>query len=525
MSSNSDYIMSTDPVPSAVQPDWLKEERTRMLGTTTEPKANGKSVIYWMQRDVRTADNWALLFAGHVAQHLSVPLHVVHVLPPPSTHVNDGETIPPLENLPMSERHGNFLLGGLELVHQELKDLNVPLHICSPPSHDKVADALQSQVLDQLYPAAIICDFTPIRHVRQWMEHQLTPSMNKLKVPVWQVDAHNVVPVWHAADKRQIGARTLRPRIHKVVNGYLQKFPKFAGNKHLATKPDTVDFDMKSLQEFLKLDPSVKSQAWMKPGTEAGKKQFSYFIDHGLSKFDKLRNDPNAKHICSDMSPWLNHGHFSFQRCIMAVKKLNKYSEGTTSFIEEGLIRRELSDNYLYYTPENYDQLGAALDWAQETLRVHTSDEREYVYTLEELETSNTHDDLWNAAQMQVVQEGRMHGFLRMYWAKKILEWTPSPEVALHTAQYFNDKYALDGKDPNGFVGVGWSIMGIHDQGWKEREIFGKIRYMNYAGCKRKFKVPDFVKQYKGAKENAIKAEAKHNQSKVSRGTKRKADS
>jgi deoxyribodipyrimidine photo-lyase len=517
--------MSFDPVPSNFVPDWMKEERTRMLTKTDQPKDKGKSVVYWMQRDVRTADNWALLFAGHLAKEQNVPLHVVHVLPPPSTHVDDGETIPPLENLPMSERHGNFLLGGLELVHQELKDLDVPLHICTPSAHDKVAESLQTQVLDKLFPSIIICDFTPIRHVRQWMEHQLTPRMDKLKVPVWQVDAHNVVPVWHAADKRQIGARTLRPRIHKVVNGYLQKFPKFEGNKGLPSenKPDIRGFDMGGLQKFLKLDPSVKSQPWMKPGTEAAKKQFSYFIDTGLSKFSMLRNDPNAKTICSGMSPWINHGHFSFQRCIMAVKKLNKYSEGTAAFIEEGLVRRELSDNYLFYTPEDYDKLSAALEWAQETLRVHTSDKREYVYSLEELETSKTHDDLWNAAQMQVVQEGRMHGFLRMYWAKKILEWTPSPEVALHTAQYFNDKYALDGKDPNGFVGVGWSIMGIHDQGWKEREIFGKIRYMNYAGCKRKFKIPDFVKQYKGAKENAIDAEAKH--AKAKKGTKRKAES
>jgi deoxyribodipyrimidine photo-lyase len=140
---------------------------------------------------------------------------------------------------------------------------------------------------------------------------------------------------------------------------------------------------------------------------------------------------------------------------------------------------------------------------------------------LEELEQGKTHDDLWNAAQLQVVREGKMHGFLRMYWAKKILEWTESPEVALKTAQYFNDKYALDGKDPNGFVGVGWSMMGIHDMGWKEREIFGKIRFMNYAGCKRKFKVADFVKKYEGAAENAIEAEAKHQQAK--RGQKRKA--
>jgi deoxyribodipyrimidine photo-lyase len=170
----------------------------------------------------------------------------------------------------------------------------------------------------------------------------------------------------------------------------------------------------------------------------------------------------------------------------MEIKKLNKCATGSASFIEEGVIRRELSDNFVFYAPNDYDGLQAAAGWAQETLRVHASDPREYVYSLQELEQGQTHDDLWNAAQLQVVHEGGMHGFLRMYWAKKILEWTESPEVALRTAQYFNDKYALDGKDPNGFTGVGWSIMGIHDRAWQERPVFGKIRFMNYSGCKRK---------------------------------------
>jgi deoxyribodipyrimidine photo-lyase len=260
----------------------------------------------------------------------------------------------------------------------------------------------------------------------------------------------------------------------------------------------------------MKWDTSVKAVPLLSPGTEAAKKQFEAFVTGGLAKYDELRNDPNYSTICSNLSPWLNHGHISFQRCMMAIKKLNRHASGSAAFIEEGLIRRELSDNFLFYTPEDYDQLSCTAEWAQETLNVHSSDEREYLYSLTELEKGETHDDLWNAAQLQVVREGGMHGFLRMYWAKKILEWTESPEVALKTAQYFNDKYALDGRDPNGFVGVGWSIMGIHDQGWKEREIFGKIRYMNYNGCKRKFKIQDFVAKYHGAAENAIKAEAKH---------------
>jgi deoxyribodipyrimidine photo-lyase len=241
--------------------------------------------------------------------------------------------------------------------------------------------------------------------------------------------------------------------------------------------------------------------------------------------------------VCTNLSPYINYGQISFQRLALEVRALKKHPNGTAAFIEEGVVRRELSDNFCYYTPDGYDNFDGAADWARESLELHSSDEREYLYTWKELERGETHDDLWNAGQMQLVREGGLHGFvslfaekslqfrllwyslicyvlikiypqMRMYWAKKILEWTPSPSYALATAQYFNDRYAYDGNDPNGYVGVGWSIMGIHDMGWKERPIFGKIRYMNYAGCKRKFKIDSFVARYQGAKENAMKAAA-----------------
>lgn len=490
-----------------------------LTSDATKYNKKGKSVVYWMQRDVRTVDNWALLFAAHLAETNQVPLHVVHVLPPPpppSSNNDDGNSseIATLLQMPMPERHGTFLLGGLKCVHDDLKDVQVPLHIVLPLSHRLVGDTLYSKVLQEIDPQVVICDFSPLRHIRQWMESQTLPLLETLEIPLWQVDTHNVVPVWHASDKRQVGARTLRPRINKVVSDFLQKYPKFKGNQHIPKSTSTTslelpEFTMQAYQDFLQMDSSVPAVPWATPGTDAAKKQFTFFVENGLAKFDTLRNDPTHKSICSNLSPWLNYGHLSFQRCVMAVKKLNSHASGTASFVEEGLIRKELSDNLLFYSPLDYDSLTTAAGWAQETLETHASDPREYLYSLEELEEAKTHDDLWNAAQMQMVQEGQMHGFLRMYWAKKILEWTESPEFALKAAQYLNDKYALDGRDPNSFVGVGWSIMGLHDMGWKEREIFGKIRFMNYKGCKRKFKVDDFVKKYEGASENAIAAEAK----------------
>jgi len=164
------------------------------------------------------------------------------------------------------------------------------------------------------------------------------------------------------------------------------------------------------------------------------------------------------------------------------------------NYLEELVVRRELSDNFCYYN-DLYDSVKGAASWAQETLQAHADDKREYVYTKTALEEGKTHDSLWNAAQKELTVLGKMHGFMRMYWAKKILEWTASPEEALEIAIYLNDKYSLDGRDPNGYVGCMWSICGIHDQGWKEREVFGKIRYMNYNGCKRKFDVDAYVQR------------------------------
>jgi deoxyribodipyrimidine photo-lyase len=198
------------------------------------------------------------------------------------------------------------------------------------------------------------------------------------------------------------------------------------------------------------------------------------------------------------MSPYFHFGHISVQRaCLEVQKQKSKHKESVEAFLEEAIVRRELADNFCYYN-KNYDNLNGATDWAKITLNAHRKDKRPYIYTRKELDEATTHDDLWNAAQLQLRKEGKMHGFLRMYWAKKILEWTETPEQGLEFAIYLNDRYNLDGRDPNGYVGCMWSVTGIHDQGWAERSVFGKIRYMNYEGCKRKFDIKAFIARYGG---------------------------
>jgi len=465
-------------------------------------------------RDVRTIDNWALLFAQSLAVQKEVPLRVVYALPPPPeeepSEGEDGAPPSPAE-MPLTVRHGSFLLDGLKVVSEELSSAKVPFDVLCPPSRSMVGDSIKSYCTSPSHDAlAVVCDMSPLRHPRTWTEKQAAPALEKDGIPLYQVDAHNIVPVWMASPKREVGARTLRPKIHNVFGDYCTHFPEFVGNSHLDDmNAGKGSHDWDRYRQFMNLDESIGEVKGMKAGREVAMERFKAFCtskQYGLKNFDTLRNDPNYDSVCTNLSPWINFGQISFQRLALDVRALKKHSNGTAAYIEEGVVRRELSDNFVYYAPDGYDNLGGAAEWARDSLELHSSDEREHLYDWKELEAGETHDDLWNAAQLQLVREGGMHGFMRMYWAKKILEWTVSPAYALATAQYFNDRYAYDGNDPNGFVGVGWSIMGIHDMGWKERPIFGKIRYMNYAGCKRKFKVDTFVARYKGAAENAAKS-------------------
>ncbi len=186
------------------------------------------------------------------------------------------------------------------------------------------------------------------------------------------------------------------------------------------------------------------------------------------------------------------------QRVALAVQYAHAPREAKDTYLEELIIRRELSDNYCLYNP-HYDTVEGFPAWAKTTLNAHRNDPREFVYSYEEFDHGETHDALWNAAQLQMVRTGKMHSYMRMYWAKKILEWSKTPEDALATAIALNDRYELDGRDPNGYVGVAWSIGGVHDRPWFNRPIFGAVRYMNANGCAKKFDVNRYIAQVTGS--------------------------
>ena len=426
-------------------------------------------VIYWMQRDQRVNDNWALLHAQEQALRKGAPLYVLFCLVP--------------KFLDATLRQYDFMLKGLEEVESNLSDVNIPFFIkLGTPKY------VIPQFINSTMTSLLVTDFNPLKTVRLWKR-----DIEKvIDISFHEVDAHNVVPCTHVSDKEEFAAYTLRPKINKLLDTYLDKYPRVKKMNSPFSQMHSIDWP--GLYKSLEIDFKVKEIDWLKPGEKNAHKELKKFIDRKLPGYAEQRNDPNAD-AQSNMSPYLHFGQISAQRIALSIQPVIDYPESQKAFLEELIVRRELADNFCYYN-YNYDSFQGFHNWAKTSLNLHRKDKREIIYSTEEFELAKTNDRLWNAAQQQMVKTGKMHGYMRMYWAKKIFEWTQSPEEAMKIAIYLNDKYQLDGRDPNGYAGIAWSIGGVHDRAWGERPVFGKIRYMNFNGCKRKFDVYKYIDTY-----------------------------
>jgi deoxyribodipyrimidine photo-lyase len=458
------------PVPLAVNPKRVRELKGGAV-TGTGP------VIYWMSRDQRVRDNWALLYACQQASKNGAPVAVAFNLV--TEYYNAGA------------RQFAFMVKGLQVLAPKLEALGIPFFLLQGNPEETIP-----KLVKDCNASLLVTDYGPLRLGRQWRD----TVANTVDCPFHEVDAHNVVPVWEASDKREYAARTIRPKIHNKLPQFMREFPdvpqqdlkKWPGS---APTPEKINWEAIS-SEIAARGAAVPEVSWIKPGEDAAMEALSgpqgFLTKARLAKYSDKRNDPSIPDALSGLSPYLHFGQLSPQRAALeAAKHKAVHKASVDGFLEELVIRRELADNYCHYVP-NYDSLDAAYDWARDTLQAHAGDKREFLYTREQFEAGKTHDKLWNAAQLEMVATGKMHGYIRMYWAKKILEWTASPQEALEVSIYLNDKWELDGRDPNGYVGCMWSVAGIHDQGWGERAVFGKIRYMNFAGCKRKFDVEKY---------------------------------
>jgi len=451
-------------------------KRVRKLVDTTK-KSSDSGVVYWMTRDMRVQDNWAMLYAQKIALESKGSLHVLVCVP--------------TSFLRMTWRHYHFMLRGLKEVAQECQNLNIQFHLYS----GKPDRCFGQEFLEKFGISLIVTDFSPLKQHLKDIDN--VKNIIPEDIALHQVDAHNVVSCWTVSDKQEYAARTIRGKITKLLPTFLTQYPPVT--KHpVSARAQAHKPEWESIEKALKIDRKgygVEPVEWAVPGTKGGLDRVHKFVHECLKIYADKRNDPVIDAL-SHISPWVNFGQISMQRAVLHAKQFGKsYPEAVAAFVEEAVIRKELSDNFCYYN-KNYGRIEGASNWARKTLQDHAKDKREYLYTKEQWQKAKTHDDLWNAAQMQLVKEGKMHGFLRMYWAKKILEWTASPKEALATSLYLNDRFSLDGNNPSGFVGCMWSVCGIHDRAWKERPVFGKIRFMNYAGCKRKFDITAYIAKY-----------------------------
>jgi deoxyribodipyrimidine photo-lyase len=444
----------------------INEKRIRLLQKGIE--TNGP-VVYWMSRDQRVHDNWALLFAQQLAIEKKKSLVVVFNLVP--------------DFLEATIRQYGFMLKGLQEVEKELSKYNIPFFLTRGKPEEELP-----KILKNINASILVSDFDALKIKRIWKRD----VAKQISIPFYEVDTHNIVPCLHVSDKLEFAAYTLRPKIHKALIEFMDEFPKL---KKIGKSEISFDrIDWKIIQNSLKINLDVKEVDWIKPGETSALKSLENFLKNKFDKYNDLRNDP-TKDGQSNLSPYLHFGQISAQRIALETERLNGNKESAKFFLEELIVRRELADNFCYFN-KNYDSFDGFHDWAKTSLNEHRKDEREFVYTLKQFEQAKTHEDLWNAAQMEMATTGKMHGYMRMYWAKKILEWTKSPEDALKIAIYLNDKYELDGRDPNGYTGIAWSIGGIHDRPWFERPVYGKIRYMNRNGAEKKFDIKAYIGKY-----------------------------
>ncbi len=453
-------------MPGARLLDELAADPRVTLRRPGEPDAQGRCVVYWMQRAQRALDNPALETAIRAANALRRPVVVFFCLL--SHH--------PAANL----RHYSFMMEGLRDTADRLAHRKIGFLLRSSTGPSPIAEVVR--FCADVRPAMVIVDENPLRKSNSWR----AALASRLAVPVISVDADVIVPC-ALLGKEQYAARTIRPRILRQLDRFLTPIgnlgPLVAWRrpKRLGSLQPSLD-----LLNTIALDRSVMPAPDFRGGTTEALRAFARFIESGLKGYSRNSRRPECDGT-SRLSPYLHFGQIGPHTVALAVSRARAPRTDRDAFLEQLIVRRELASNFVRFNPR-YDRLQGCEPWALRTLRSHARDRRAHLYSAQQLERAETHDPLWNAAQRQMAASGWMHGYVRMYWAKKILEWSRSPAAAYQIAVHLNDKYELDGRDPNGYAGIAWAIGGKHDRPWgPERPIYGKVRYMSYESTGRKF--------------------------------------
>ena len=441
------------------------------------PRKDGRCVVYWMQRAVRIIDNPALDVAIEAGNLLALPVVVCfHVIP----------------NYPNANlRHYSFLQQGLRDVEADAAERGVGFVLRRSP------DSSLEAFLEEVGAALLIGDENPCREPERWRRL----LAKRLRLPYWTVDADVVVPS-RVFDRSFVLMHHFRPHLQAELPKYLVAAKKIAPlhpwkpEKKLQSYP----LDQDITAGFAKLDRSVGPVDSFTGGTHAALKRLRDFVNLELKDYETTRNHPEVKGT-SRLSPYLHFGNIGPITIALAVQKAVSAGKATQAtadrYLDQLIGWRELSVLFVRHEP-NYDNWECAAPWARKTLVEHTADARPRRYTLAQLERAETGDELWNAAQREMVETGWMHNYMRMYWAKKILEWAPDPARAFEWAVELNDRYELDGRDPNGYAGIAWAIVGRHDRPWFNRPVFGLVRPMTGASTAKKFDAAGYIRLHNG---------------------------
>jgi deoxyribodipyrimidine photo-lyase len=438
--------------------------RVRLLNR--RPQAAGAYVLYWMQQSQRAVGNPALEHAVGEANRLRLPVAVGFGLTADYPEAN--------------RRHYAFMLEGLGEVERTLAARGIALVVRRGPP-DRVA-------LDLARDAALlVCDRGYLRHQRQWRR----TVAEQAPCTVVEVEGDVVVPVEVASARAEIAARTLRPKLHRVWDQWLAPLAELPVEQSRAELRSEVDLSApEAILSQLGLDDRVPPVRRFKGGTSSARERLAAFLEQGLEGYAERRNEPAAMQG-SLLSPYLHFGQISPVEIALRVRAAAARASDRAAYLEELIVRRELAINFVFFN-DRYDRYDSLPAWARASLAAHARDRREQSYDAFELERAQTHDRYWNGAMREMAHTGYMHNYMRMYWAKKILEWSRTPEEGYATALRLNNRYFLDGRDASSYANVGW-VFGLHDRPWPERPVFGKVRSMTAGGLERKFDMAGYL--------------------------------
>ena len=432
------------------------------------PVRGGEYVLYWMQRSQRAAFNHALEYAVALADRVRLPVVVGFGLTPDYPDA--------------SERHYRFMLEGLQEVAETIRGRGMAfvVRFGNPAA---VALELGTDA------AAIVCDRAYLAHARSWRYDVARGASCR----VVEVESDLIVPVESASSKREYAARTIRPRILERLPEFLvpleSAVPRVGASGLRIRGEPTGDLDALVKKLAPAASPASVSR-WFTGGHAEARRRLERFVSDRLPAYESSRNDPGVD-VGTGLSPYLHFGQISSLEIVFELP-----AHGAEALREQLIVRRGLAHNYAWYAPD-YASYRSLPDWARKTLGAHAGDERPHRYSMDELLVAETHDVHWNAAMRELVLTGFMQSYMRMYWGKKILEWTADPTEAFERLLLLNNRWLLDGRDPNSYANVGW-VFGLHDRPWTERPVFGTVRFMNAAGLERKFDMTRYHRRVEG---------------------------